>query len=75
MILTQPAKQEKENLEVSWPIIINQYSIRNKRRKQKTVGNESKQFHVFPNSISADWIDSRMQYGHSQLCIEKSILY
>lgn len=51
MILTRAVKEEKENLEVSRVIIINQYSMRNKLWKQKTVGNQSKQFHMLPNSI------------------------
>lgn len=51
MILTQPAKEGKENLEVSWPIIINRYGTRNRRWKHKTIANRSKQFHVLSNSI------------------------
>lgn len=30
MILTQPGKEERENLEISWPAIINQYSVKNR---------------------------------------------
>lgn len=30
MILTQPAKEERENLELSWPVIINKYRVKNK---------------------------------------------
>lgn len=39
MILTQAVKEEKENSEVSQVIIINQYSMRNKLWKRKTVRN------------------------------------
>lgn len=49
MILTQLRK--RKNLEISWPITINQYIMRNKYRKQKTASNQSKQIYVLTSSI------------------------